>query len=76
MKITPKTLHVLALKPQGVFIATREEGGQGTGPGPKRHRGRSHTGAVRAALRAARCPFCPLSASGAGFWFCAPGFDE
>ena len=38
------------LEPQGVFIAIREEGGQGTSPGPKRGRGSGHTRAARAAL--------------------------
>ena len=88
---TPKTLHIFNSEtPGGVFIATREEGDQGTNPGRKRRvrrdrmaaetrlwpRFRGHRVARRAALRAARCPFYPLSASNAGFWFCAPSFDE
>ena len=64
------------LEPRGVFIATKEEGGQGTGLGPKRGQGRGHTGAARAALRAARCLVCPLSGDVPGFYFAAPDFDR
>ena len=74
MKTTPKTLHIPSLEPRGVFIATREEGGQGTGPGPKRGRGhgrtaaktrpgprfRGHTAEAPAAFWARACPLAPL----------------
>ena len=66
MKTTLKLCIYPSESPRGVFIGTREEGSQGTDPGPKR----------RAALRAARGPFGPLSDSAPGFWFLAPGFDE
>ena len=62
--------------PRGVFIGTREEGGQRTSPGPKRGRGRGHTVAARAALGAAHYLVCPLSALVPGFWFAAPSFDR
>ena len=76
MKTTPKTLHIQLWNPRGVFIGTREEGGQGTNPSPKRRARRGPLVAARAALRAARGPFGPLSDSAPGFWFLAPGFDE
>ena len=59
MKTTPKLCISCFSGTQGVFIATREEGGQGTGPGPKRGRDRGHTGAARAALRARAVPSVP-----------------
>ena len=34
MKTTPKTIYLLLKAPGGVFIGTREEGGQGTNPTP------------------------------------------
>ena len=74
MKTTPNFAYPCSETPGGVFIATREEGGQGTGPGPKRGRGRGHTRAARAALRAARGPVCPLSGPVPGFVFAAPSF--
>ena len=68
MKTTPKTMYILALKPQGAFIATREEGGQGTNPGPRRGRDRGRMAAetwprprFRGNTVAARCPVCLLS---------------
>ena len=73
---TPKTLHIQLRNPRGVFIGAKGTGGQGTNPGPKRRARRGHSGAAHAVLRAARGPVCPLSGPGAGFWFCAPGFDE
>ena len=90
MKLLLKLCIYPTLEPQGVFIATREEGGQETGPGPKCGRGRGCTAAetrprprfrgptraARAALRAARGPVCPLSGPVPGFWFAAPGFDK
>ena len=76
MKTTPKTLYISNSGTQGVFIATKEEGGQGTNPDPKGGRGRGHKVAARAALRAVRGPVCPLSGSVPGFGFAAPGFDE
>ena len=36
MKTTPNSAYVPSANPRGVFIGTREEGGQGTNPGPKR----------------------------------------
>ena len=73
MKTTPNSVYLLSETPGGVFIATMEEGGQGTNPGPKRGRGRGHPGAARAALRAARGPVYPLSGPVPGFIFAAPG---
>ena len=75
MKNYPKLCISPTLEPQRGFIGTREEGGQGTNPGPKRGRGCGRTAAemrlwprfrgyrlaARAALRTARCPFGPLS---------------
>ena len=74
MKTTPKTLYIFNSRTQGVFIATREEGGQGTNPGPKRGRSRGHKVAARAALRAARCLFCPPVSSCARFLVSNPWF--
>ena len=45
METTPKTLHISLFWNPGVFIDTREEGGQGTASGPKRGRGRCRTAA-------------------------------
>ena len=60
MKLLLKLCISQVWNPRGVFIATSEEGGQGTSPGPKRGRGRGHTGgAARAALRAVRGPLVP-----------------
>ena len=75
MKTTPNSTYSRSGNPKGVFIATREEGGQGTNPGPKRRTRRGRM-AARVELRAARGPFCSLSESGPGFVFAAPGFDE
>ena len=69
MKLLLKLCISPVWNPRGVFIATREEGGQETSPGPTRGRGRGHTRTARAALRAARCLVCPLSAPVPGFWF-------
>ena len=35
MKTTPNSIYLLLKAPGEVFIGTREEGGQGTNPGPK-----------------------------------------
>ena len=72
----PKPCISPTLEPRGVFIGTREEGGQLETAGQKHGRSRGHTGAARAALRAARGPVCPLSGSVPCFDFAAPGFDE
>ena len=48
MKLLLKLCISPSLEPQGIFIAIREEGGQGTSPGPKR--GRGHKVAARGAL--------------------------
>ena len=76
MKLLLKLCISPVWNPRGVFLGTREEGSQGTGPGPKRGRGRSLTGAAHAALRAARGPVCPLSGPVPGFGFAAPDFDR
>ena len=74
MKTTLNSVSPKLWNPRGVFIAIREEGGQGTNPGPKRRarrgrmaaktrpkpRFRGHQVTARAALRAARSLFCPL----------------
>jgi len=71
-------------------MGTKGKGDQGANPGPKYGRGRARTAprpycrenfycssrTARAALSIARCPVCPLSVSGPGFWFWAPSFDE
>jgi len=74
-KTTPNSAYLLSENPKGVFIATREEGGQLETAGQKHGRSHAHM-AVRAALRVARCLVCPLSDSMPGFGFPAPGFDE
>ena len=90
MKLLLKLCIYSTLEPKGVFIGTREEGGQGTNPGPKRRARRDRTAAetrpkphfrghqvvARAALRVARSLVCPLSVPEPGFGFAAPGFDE
>ena len=76
MKNYPKLCISPVWNPKGGFIATREEGGQGTNLGPKRGRSRGPTVAARAALRAARGHVCPLSGSVSGFVFVAPGFAK
>ena len=67
MRTTLNLAYLPTLEPRGVFIGTREEGGQRTNPGPKRGRGRGYPWATRAALPAAHCPVVPLSASAPGF---------
>ena len=67
MKTTPNSVYPQLWNPRGVFIASREEGGQGTNPGPKRGARRGPVAAARAALRAARSPFCLLTVSDPGF---------
>ena len=76
MKTTLNSVYLQLWNPRGVYIGTREEGGQGTNPGPKRGRSRGHTVAARAALRAARGPVCPLSGPVPGFYFAALGFHR
>ena len=81
MKTTLNSVYPQLRNPRGVFIGAKGTGGQGTNPGPKYDRGRGRTAAktrpkphfrghnvaARAALRAARCLFCPLSAPVPGF---------
>ena len=67
MKTTLNSVYLPTEEPRGVFIGTREEGGQGTNPGPKSGARRGHVVAAHAALRAARSLFCLLSVSGPGF---------
>ena len=69
MKTTPKTLYIFNSGTQGVFIATREEGGQGTNPGPKR--GRGHKVAARGASSRTLSCLSPVS-SCARFLICSP----
>ena len=45
MRTTLNLAYLQRRNPRGVFIATREEGGQETGPGPKCGRGRGCTAA-------------------------------
>ena len=67
MRTTLNLAYLPLWNPRGVFIGTREEERQGTNPGPKRGARRGHVAVARAALRAARSPFCLLSVSGPGF---------
>ena len=69
MKTTLKLCISSLGNPRGVFIATREEGGQGTNPGPKRRarRGRMaaetrpSSGRARGALSRAQSFLSPVS---------------
>ena len=90
MKLLLKLCFLLLWNPRGVFIGIRGTGGQGTNPAPKQRARRGRMAAetrlgprfcgplvaARAALRAARGPFCPLSGPVPGFVFAAPGFDK
>ena len=63
MKTTLNSIYLPSENPRGVFIGTREEGGQGTNPGPKRRarRGRVRRFEPRAVLSVS-CQFqCPVS---------------
>ena len=76
MKNYPKFCISSTLEPKGGIYSHQRRGGQETGPGPKRGRGRGHTRAARGALRAARGPVCPLSSLVPGFVFAAPDFHR
>ena len=75
MKLLLKLCIYPTLEPQGGTYRHQGNRGPGDKPWPEAARA-PRPMAARAALRAARGPICPLSASVPGFGFAAPCFDK